>query len=95
MVTIVGLMCTGLVLANVDELPPLSVSVGGRTAFVMRHLNPVPGGATDFLILGVPSAPAILSLIGPDEHRYADYTNNGSDADVDVSNGRSQFATTR
>ena len=37
--------------------------------------------------VGAPGEPAILSLIGPDGNRYADYTYNGFDADVDVSHG--------
>src|SRR4051794_17188551 len=60
--------------------------VGAVKRFVMRHL-PGPEGAVDFRILGEPGAPAILSLIGPDKHRYADYTYNGHNADVDVSDG--------
>lgn len=43
--------------------------------------------AVDFRILGAPDAPAILSLIDPDGDRYADYTYDGSSADLDVSHG--------
>ena len=72
---ILALTFTGfLVLANVEPPTPLKFSVGARTAFVMRHLNPDPDGATDFRILGTPNARGILWLIGTDEHRYADYT---------------------
>jgi hypothetical protein len=46
----------------------------------------LPDGAVDLRILGDVDAPAILSLIALGEH-YADYTYNGSDADLDVSRG--------
>ena len=61
-------------------------TVAARTRFIMRRVSP-PEGAIDLRILGEFGAPAILSLIGPDPDRYADYTYNGSDADVDVSHG--------
>ena len=61
-------------------------TVDGRTRFIMRRVNP-PEGAIDFRILGESGAPAILSLIGADPDRYADYTYNGYDADMDVSHG--------
>lgn len=61
-------------------------AVAGGTRVIMRRVSP-PDGAIDFRILGAPDAPAILSLIGPDSDRYADYTYNGADADVDVSHG--------
>lgn len=64
----------------------LKFAIGGRTRFIMRRVNP-PEGAIDFRVLGEAGAPAILSLIVPDPDRYADYTYNGSDADVDVSYG--------
>lgn len=68
---------------------PIEFVIGGRTAFMMRHVGPpeLSDGALDFRILGTNRSPAILSLIGPDGDRYADYTYNGSDADVDVSHG--------
>src|SRR4051794_22784756 len=60
--------------------------IAGRPRFIMRRL-PGPEGAIDFRILGERGAPAILSLIGADPDRYADYTYNGSHADMDVSHG--------
>src|SRR3954463_13613545 len=60
--------------------------IAGRQRFIMRRL-PGPEGAIDFRILGERGAPALLSLIGADPDRYADYTYNGSHADVDVSHG--------
>jgi len=64
----------------------VKLAVAGGTRFIMRRVSP-PDGAVDFRILGATDAPAILSLIGPDSDRYADYTYNGADADVDVSHG--------
>ena len=80
-----------LAAADVKQISEQHIAfpVGGVPAFIMRRVYPpdAPDGATDFRILGRRNAPAILSLIGPDRHRYADYTFNGSDADIDVSHG--------
>jgi hypothetical protein len=65
---------------------PITFSLSGRPRFIMRRVRP-PEGGIDFRILGEPGAPPILSLISPDADRYADYTFNGSDADIDVSHG--------
>jgi hypothetical protein len=61
-------------------------SLSGRTHFIMRQVSP-PEGAIDFRILGSSGRPAILSLIAADDNKYADYTYNGADADLDVSQG--------
>lgn len=55
----------------------------------LRHLpdRATAGRSDRFRISGRSGAPAILSLIGPDESKFADYTYNGSDADLDVSDG--------
>jgi hypothetical protein len=65
---------------------PIAFSLSGRPRFIMRRVSP-PDGGIDFRILGEPGAPPILSLISADADRYADYTFNGSDADIDVSHG--------
>jgi hypothetical protein len=65
---------------------PIAFSLSGRPRFIMRRVRP-PEGGIDFRILGEPGAPPILSLISPNGDRYADYTFNGSDADIDVSHG--------
>ena len=71
---------------DVPSNESVNFTVSGQTRFVMRRLSP-PEGAIDFRILGESGAPAILSLIGPQPDHYADYTYNGSDADIDVSHG--------
>src|SRR4051794_15969048 len=69
-----------------DAAEQTEFRVGGVTSMILRRVAG-PNGAVDLRILGSHSQPAILSLIGPDRHRYADYTYDGFNADLDVGHG--------
>jgi len=67
----------------------IEFNLGGNTVAALRDVSPPYAGenAVDFRLFGRAGRPAIFSLVGPDGTSYADFTYNGSDADIDVSPG--------
>ena len=67
----------------------IDFTMNGTVIAKLRYVTPpyVPETAIEFRLIGIAGWPAIYSLIGPDGVKYADWTYDGNNDDMDVSSG--------